>query len=553
MLKKFINSLSLCREGAMVEASPESNVRKFCLLVALYTLYDVGKYAEFSNQLILSFIKYNSILRRAYPERRALPPDDELKEVNFYVPEVFDDIKDLESLGFIGRKEVLTARYSRVQMITLTEEGRKVAEELSRDGIYRKVMEEGRHALNKVPFKEGYTAALIKMLRKWSNIFYSEEECEIYHMSDLCNSNSHDTIEFSINISQGIGPLSTRFGLDAHFPISNYIKDIINKCKQPLRAPSNKKQTEFFKECSLIERDKPMFRRTPIELCGLCSKIEFKENNLVVIHLLLEKQIILVEVFTNMGKCYINQSPTYINHSLRVVGIPYMEEKIMKVIAFQIFDRGCGIITNATEFSENVAKHHATQEVQGCSTSQIPKMSKSLSMIIEYYNQLIHKEKITEEEILKFLLDHPLILSQDVEQILYKPNLSEEHIPDFMIKASNRKFLLVEIEHPQARLFTKQMDETKELRKARTQMERYLSFIRNNILYLREKYPDLSVENLQGLIVIGLDSTLTKEEKQRLNQLNYTLKDYQIKTFDELARALTTFLENLREQYDGFF
>lgn len=225
------------------------------------------------------------------------------------------------------------------------------------------------------------------------------------------------------------------------------------------------------------------------------------------------------------------------------------EKDILKKIKFLWI-----IGTNSEEFfSENVAKHHAIQDVQRYLTRLIPKIPTSLLMeSIEYYNRLIYKEDITEEEVLKFLLNHPFMLSLDVEQILYKPNLSEEYIPDFIIKTSKRKFLVVEIEHPRIRLFTKQMDETKELRKARTQMERYLSFIRNNILYLREKYPELSVENLQGLIVIGLDSTLTEEEKQRLNQLNYTLKDYQVTTFNELAKTLITFLENLGVRYGPF-
>jgi hypothetical protein len=206
---------------------------------------------------------------------------------------------------------------------------------------------------------------------------------------------------------------------------------------------------------------------------------------------------------------------------------------------------------NVDFFSENIAKYHATQDVQRYLTRLIPKIPISLLMeSIEYYYQLVRKKEVTEEEILKFLLNHPFILSLDVEQLLYKPKLSEEYIPDFIIKTSKRKFLVVEVEHPQARLFTKRMDETKEFRKARTQMERYLSFIRNNILYLRTKYPELSVENLQGVIVIG--STLTEEEKQRLNQLNYTLKDYQVKTFDELAEVLVTFLKNLGVRYGPF-
>jgi hypothetical protein len=210
--------------------------------------------------------------------------------------------------------------------------------------------------------------------------------------------------------------------------------------------------------------------------------------------------------------------------------------------------------TNDAEFfSETVARHHAAQDVQRYLVRLIPKIPISLLMeSIKYYNQLIRKKEVREEELLKFFKNHPFVLSLDVEQPLYKPPLSEKHIPDFIIKTSKKKFLIVEVEHPQARLFTKQMDETKELRKARNQMEEYLSFIRNNILYLRMKDPELTVENLQGLIVIGLGDILTEKERQRLNQLNYTLKDYQIKTFDELAGVLITFLKNLGIRYGSF-
>jgi hypothetical protein len=210
--------------------------------------------------------------------------------------------------------------------------------------------------------------------------------------------------------------------------------------------------------------------------------------------------------------------------------------------------------TNSVEFfSENVAKHNAIQDVQRYLTRLIPKIPISLLMeSIEYYNQLVRKEEITEEEILKFLSNHPFLLSLDCEQPSYKPKLSEEYIPDFVIKTSKKKFLVVEVEHPRDKLFTKQMDETKELRRARTQIEEYLSFIRNNLLYLRTKYPELSAENVQGLIVIGLSNTLTEKEKQRLNQLNYTFKDYQVKTFDELAEELITFLKNLGVRYAPF-
>jgi hypothetical protein len=210
--------------------------------------------------------------------------------------------------------------------------------------------------------------------------------------------------------------------------------------------------------------------------------------------------------------------------------------------------------TNSADFfSTDIAKHHATQDARRYLTRLIPKTPIPLLIeSIEYYLQLVRRKEVTEEEILKFLLNHPFILALDVDQLMYKPRLSEKYMPDFIIKTSTDRFLVIEIELPQIRLFTKQMDETKELRRARTQMEEYLGFIRNNVLYLKSKYPKLSVEKLQGLIVVGLDSISSKEEKQRLEQLNYSLKDYQVKTFDELAKALITFLENLGARYGPF-
>jgi len=80
-----------------------------------------------------------------------------------------------------------------------------------------------------------------------------------------------------------------------------------------------------------------------------------------------------------------------------------------------------------------------------------------------------------------FSIFSPLGAILDSEQLFYKPKLSEKYIPDFIIRTSGKKFLVVEVEHPQTRLFTKQMDETKELREARAQMEKYLSFIRELI------------------------------------------------------------------------
>jgi hypothetical protein len=135
-----------------------------------------------------------------------------------------------------------------------------------------------------------------------------------------------------------------------------------------------------------------------------------------------------------------------------------------------------------------------------------------------------------------------------------KPKLSEELVPDFIIRTSTDVYLIAELESPRVHLFTRQrhLPESYELRAARAQVERYISFIRNNILYLRQKFPKISAENLRGLVVIGLNSNMSSEEKNRLKQLNYTLQGYEIRTYDELATVIANFLENLGVRYGPF-
>jgi len=139
-------------------------------------------------------------------------------------------------------------------------------------------------------------------------------------------------------------------------------------------------------------------------------------------------------------------------------------------------------------------------------------------------------------------------------QVFSKLELSEKLIPDFIIKTATGSYVIVELEAPRARLFTRQrhLPESRELRAARAQMERYLSFVKNNVLYLRQRFPELSVERLQGLIIIGLSSNMTNEEKERLKQLNYLFKEYQIITYDELVSRMKNFLENLGVRYGLF-
>ena len=146
------------------------------------------------------------------------------------------------------------------------------------------------------------------------------------------------------------------------------------------------------------------------------------------------------------------------------------------------------------------------------------------------------------EEVLNFLYHNPFILIPDCIHIEKKPPLNHERVPDFIVQTSSGYFIVVELESPRKTLFTKEkgFPEHKDLKNARAQIERYLEFVRNNILYLRHRYPDISAEKIRGLLVIGLKSNMTKDEINRLKTLNSHLHDYEIATYDELSDRIKT-------------
>jgi len=211
--------------------------------------------------------------------------------------------------------------------------------------------------------------------------------------------------------------------------------------------------------------------------------------------------------------------------------------------------------TNCNEFfTIDRAREHATEDVRRYLGRLMPRVPLSLLFAtLQHYLKVINAKNI-KEDIQKFLYYNPYIIELTAVHVEPKPKLSEKYIPDFLIETSFGEYLIVELEHPKAKLFTKEkgLPESRELRNAKAQIEKYLHFVRNNILYLKQKYPKLSVEKIRGMIIIGLSSTMDEDEKERLKQLNYNLRDYKIFTYDQLAQVVNAFLENLGIRYGPF-
>jgi len=223
------------------------------------------------------------------------------------------------------------------------------------------------------------------------------------------------------------------------------------------------------------------------------------------------------------------------------VSIAYVEEgqyKARKIQFLWIFGTN-----DIDQFRREVAEAYAIRDFQRHVYKLVPRITiEALLHIVNEYDKLIMREDVREEEVLDFLYHNPFILVPDCIRIEKKPSLNHEHVPDFIVQTSSGYFFIVELESPRKRLFTKEkgFPEHKDLKNARAQVERYLEVVKNKIYDLKQRYPDITVEKVRGLLVIGLKSGMTKEEIDRLKALNSHLHDYEIVTYDELSDKIKT-------------
>jgi hypothetical protein len=204
------------------------------------------------------------------------------------------------------------------------------------------------------------------------------------------------------------------------------------------------------------------------------------------------------------------------------------------------------------DFSKEKAELLATMEYQKLASILVHRIPiQTLVSTLAKYKELIDNEKTTELDMQKFFENNWILLEMDARRVFPKFNLGCEMIPDFVIETSNFRYIFVEIESPNAELYTreKRPKPSRSLRVADSQIKSYLSYAHENILYLRKKLPFLDPEKIEGLIVIGKSSKLSYDQKKRLEQDKAYSKDYSIVTYDELFDKVYTFLKNLGFRY----
>jgi hypothetical protein len=205
-----------------------------------------------------------------------------------------------------------------------------------------------------------------------------------------------------------------------------------------------------------------------------------------------------------------------------------------------------------SSFSESRAKYLATTEYEKLASILVNRIPiQTLVGTLSRFKELIDNKNSTEPNMQNFFEKNWMFLEISAKRVFPKFNMGGEKIPDFIIETSDYRYVLVEIESPNVNLYTSETPpkQSRKLREADSQIKSYLSYARENILFLRRKLPFLSAEKTEGLIVIGRSGMLSLEQKKRLEQDRAFGKDYDIVTYDELFENVRGFLENLGFRY----
>ena len=172
-------------------------------------------------------------------------------------------------------------------------------------------------------------------------------------------------------------------------------------------------------------------------------------------------------------------------------------------------------------------------------TSGAIKLSRPL---LQQFDEMIIQD-LREEDYQVFLKQHPVFLDPLAADVLPKQKLGIEMVTDFVLRRYDNKYILVEIEKPQDRLFTLSNDFTAEFIHAFGQIIDFQQWVDSHAAYARVHMPGVS--SPRGLLVIGRRTGLSKENKAKLHRFSINCVSIDIVTFDDLLQNATILYESI--------
>lgn len=175
-----------------------------------------------------------------------------------------------------------------------------------------------------------------------------------------------------------------------------------------------------------------------------------------------------------------------------------------------------------------------------------------LAFILAQFEALIDRPGVHEKrDVHPFIKSHDFMLFPNRDAVTSEVpiGVGTEFRIDFMIQKPDGSYLLVEIENPQATLFTKKGDFSSGVNHALRQVEDWQEWIEANTPTAERYFPGIRAP--EAWIVIGRDQALTDTEKRRLSRRNINMRGrVTIRTYDDLIRDANAYISSIRRALD---
>jgi hypothetical protein len=163
--------------------------------------------------------------------------------------------------------------------------------------------------------------------------------------------------------------------------------------------------------------------------------------------------------------------------------------------------------------------------------------------ILKQFEDLLAAGPAREEELHKFLVEHPVLLDPFVTELRTKHELGDDFITDFVIRRMNNEYVVVEIENSTDKVFNNDGSFTADLMKAMAQVRDFQAWLGDNIAYAQTKLPH--IRRPEGLVIIGRRLDLTPIMEKRLSEENFSRRGHiKIVTYDDLLSQAKTVYQN---------
>lgn len=140
-----------------------------------------------------------------------------------------------------------------------------------------------------------------------------------------------------------------------------------------------------------------------------------------------------------------------------------------------------------------------------------------------------------------------ILLDPSVKAVTPEVKLGSEHRIDFVLELPQQRHVLVEIERPRDRLYTKDGDPADRHKHGQQQIMDWIEWLDENRDYARKNIPALrTVKEPEYRLIIGLRRNTSEKHQKALTRKNVELHRIETMTFDDLLDRAKQHLTNLR-------